>query len=85
VAEIISGMATRSIFPDDGMASSCTSTVTGISKAGSKHTLEPAHAKVLALSVDPSRLYEHLAFGYCVPTRARSFEVDFSLKRESPS
>jgi hypothetical protein len=45
---------TRSIFPDGCMAPSLTSTMTGISKPGSKHTLEPAHETVLALSVDPS-------------------------------
>jgi hypothetical protein len=61
----------RSIFPDGCMASSFTSTMTGISKPGSKRTLEPAHETVLALSVDPFHLYKHLAFGRCVSANVR--------------
>jgi hypothetical protein len=53
------------------MASSFTSTMTGISKPGSKRTLEPAHETVLALSVDPFHLYKHLAFGRCVSANVR--------------
>lgn len=53
------------------MVLSFTLTMTGISKPGSKHTLEPAHETVLALSVDPFHLYKHLAFGRCVSANVR--------------
>ena len=45
--------------------------MTGILKPGSKHMLKPAHETILALSVDPSRLYKHLAFGRYVSTNVR--------------
>ena len=51
--------------------SSFTSTMTDISKLGSTHALDGAHKTVLAISVESSHLYNHLAFGRCVSANVR--------------